>query len=115
MSQGLARARAQPPVDALLKVAGSDRLGALRGGLRAAAGTAWGGLTGALGADLDGPAGDCLVRPGRLGAGFCLGAMGRAGHDQEVLVNPADLGAGQARQEGRDGCAQFLRCVEGEG
>ena len=114
MSQSLARARAQPPADVLLKVAGGNRLGALRGDPRAAAGTSWGSLTGAL-------ALIWAARPviawfaGRLGAGFCLVAMGRAGHDQEVLVNPADLGAGQARQEGRDGCAQFLRCVEGEG
>src|SRR6478672_1691125 len=32
-----------------------------------------------------------------------------------MLVNPADLGVGQACQEGRDGRAQLLRWVEGEG
>jgi len=61
MSQSLARAGAQPPAGALLKVVGSNRLGALRGGLRGRRNVV-GSLTGALGADLDGPAGDCLVR-----------------------------------------------------
>ena len=36
------------------------------------------------------------------------------GDDQEVLVYPADLGAGQAGQEGRGGRAQLLRRVQGE-
>src|SRR5260370_16275200 len=37
-----------------------------------------------------------------------------AGDDEQVLVNPGDLGAGQAGQEGRDGCGQLLRRVEGQ-
>src|SRR2546425_403102 len=114
MGQGLARARAQPPMDALLKVAGGNRLGALRGGLRAAAGRSWGSLAGAPGADLEGLAGDGLVRRAGWAVGFCLVAA-PAGDDQEVLVNPADLGAGQAGQEGGDGCAQLFGGVEGEG
>ena len=35
-------------------------------------------------------------------------------YDQQVLVNPADLGSGQAGQEGSRGRAQLLRRVEGE-
>src|SRR6266851_7093894 len=108
MSQGLARARAQPPMDALLKVAGSNRLGALRGGLRAAAGTPGGSLAGAPGGDLEGLALDRPARRAARAVGLCLVAAAAAGDDQEVLVNPADLGAGQAGQEGRDGCAQLV-------
>jgi hypothetical protein len=52
-------------------------------------------------------------RAGRTVRLHLIAAAG-AGDDQEVLVNPADLGAGQAGQEGRDGQAQLLRRVEGE-
>src|SRR6204780_3758490 len=45
---------------------------------------------------------------------LCLVAQARAGDDQEVLVNPGDLRAGQAGQERRDGRAQLLRLVERE-
>src|SRR5215472_4068096 len=103
MSQGLARARAQPPMDALLKVAGSNRLGALRGGLRAAPGTSWGSL-----------AGDSLARRAGWVVGLCLVAA-PVGDDQEVLVTPGHFAAGQGGQEGSDGCTQLLRRVEREG
>src|SRR5690242_7271499 len=110
MSQGLARARAQPRMDALLTVAGSDRLGALGGGLRAAARASWGSLASALGADLEGLAGEGLVRRAGWAVGFCLGAA-LVGDDQEVLVDPGHFAAGQGGQEGSDGCPQLLRRV----
>ena len=47
--------------------------------------------------------------------GLRLVVAASAGDDQQVLVNPGDLGAGQAGQEGCDGCAQLFGGVEGEG
>src|SRR6266699_411927 len=45
-----------------------------------------------------------------------VGFLGdRSSNDQKVLVNPADFGAGQAGQEGRDGRAQLFGGGEGEG
>ena len=73
-----------------------------------------GSLAGAPGADLGGVIVDRLARrAGRVVRLRLAGAAG-AGDEQEVLVNPADLGAGQAGQEGRGGRAQLLRRVEGE-
>ncbi len=66
------------------------------------------------GADLEGLILDRLVRQAGRAVRLGLVVAARGGDDQQVLVNPADLGAGQAGQEGRDGCAQLLRRVEGE-
>jgi len=59
-----------------------------------------------------------LDRPGRPAARTVrlrLVVAACAGDDQEVFVNPADLGAGQAGQEGCDGRVQLFGGVEGEG
>src|SRR4029450_3881516 len=40
---------------------------------------------------------------------------GRGRYQQEVLIDPADLGTGQASQEGGDGLAQLVGLVEREG
>src|SRR5690242_19530893 len=101
-------------MDALLKVAGSNGLGALRGGLRVAAGASWRSLAGALGTDLEGLAGAGLVRRAGWAVGCCLVAA-PAGEDEEVLVHPGHFRAGQGGQEGSDCGAQLLRRVEGEG
>ena len=58
-----------------------------------------------------------MIRPARQAARtvrLYLVAAAPADDDQEVLVNPGDLGAGQAGQERRDGRAQLIRRVEGE-
>src|SRR5713101_2142028 len=57
---------------------------------------------------------DRLVRQAGLAVGLGMVTAACAGDDQEVLVNPGDLGAGQAGNEGRDGRAELLRSVEGE-
>ena len=72
-----------------------------------------GAVTGVPGADLEGR----FVRPARRAARTVrlrLVAAAPGDDDQEVLVNPGDLGAGQAGQERRDGRAQFIRGVERE-
>src|SRR5439155_1496169 len=62
--------------------------------------------------------GPIVDRAARLAARtvrLVLGAAAAADDDQQVLVNPGDLGAGQAGQERRDARGQLLRRVEGEG
>jgi hypothetical protein len=57
---------------------------------------------------------DRLVRQAGRAVRLHLVVAAPADDDQQVLVNPGNLGTGQAGQEGRDGCAQLLRRVEGE-
>ena len=71
-----------------------------------------GSLTSVPGADLEGLILDHLARPAARTVRFHLVAAGPADDDQQVLVNPADFGAGQAGQERRDGRAQLCRTQE---
>src|SRR5438067_715179 len=80
-----------------------------------AAGMPLGSLTGAPGADQGGPTLDRPARHAARAVRLRLVVAAPAGDDQEVLVNPGDLGAGQAGQEGCDGCAELFGGVEGEG
>src|SRR5690348_8908601 len=80
-----------------------------------AAGMPLGSLADTPGADLGGLTLDRPGRPAARAVWLDLVAVACAGDDQEVLVNPADLGAGQAGQEGCDGRAQLFGGVEGEG
>src|SRR5690348_6546684 len=73
------------------------------------------GLAGAPGADLGSLIIDRLACRAGWTAGVRLVAAGSAGDDEQVFVDPADLGAGEAGQERRDRGAQFGGRVEGEG
>src|ERR1039458_5206658 len=96
----------------MLARAGACRRGGA--GRWAAARTPLGSLAGEPGADLEGLILDRLARQAARTVRLRLVAAAPADDDQEVLVNPADLGAGQAGQERRDGRAQLVRRVEGE-
>jgi len=58
-----------------------------------------GSLAGAPGADLEGLILDRLVRPAARAVRLHLVAAAPADDDQQVLVHPADLGAGQAARK----------------